>query len=164
MKRKLFVLFVAFAVLSAFVIFFTNNTKRVEMKAVDILPWKLYQSQKAFAMTRDAETTKMAYGERTLGQLRIHGNILYQQETQNGITAFVVGQDQEVVFSYNDILNLVQGRAPEEWKIVNDSTRRIDNVVLDKAFDKGSIIIQKSDDGETWNQVVTWGTDLFTGQ
>ena len=102
-----------------------------------------------------AETfSSTSSGINTYGDFVISGNIVNTYEV-NGITAFSVESgDLTFTYSYTDsILN-----APdEEWHLIDDSQKKVDDISLSGKLKKGALILQTSNDGKNWvdDQIVT---------
>ena len=86
----------------------------------------------------------------TYGKFSISGmfsNTYYK----DGFPAYEVkGDSVSFIYSYGDkILN----NPKEEWHLVNDPGKKVDEIKLDSKINKGVIILQSSKDGNTWINV-----------
>ena len=91
--------------------------------------------------------------EKSYGTFFIDCNLV-SIDAMNGVPAFEV-QEGGLAFYYNysdDKLNA----SVDEWHLVNDKGKKIDDLSLDDAIGKGTILIQTSMDQMNWVNVATY--------
>ena len=105
------------------------------------------------------------------GSLTVSGKNI-SQTTQNDIAAFSVEKTYTGENSCN--LSLTYNFNPaylnadkENWNLVEDSSKKIDTIVLDEKIGNGAVIVQTSKDGKIWVTAETHtnafnGTSVFT--
>lgn len=99
---------------------------------------------------------KMAYGKSSVGQLVISGTEL-EASSYAGKQAF--GSTGNVSFSYiygNSLLG-----TDDEWHIIEDKEKKVAEQKLDSNVLKGALIIQKSYDGTSYENVANPVTNFF---
>lgn len=95
----------------------------------------------------------------TYGTLSLVGG-LNEMDDQNGVSAYDVsgnidamtGEDRSVVtFLYTYDNSLLNADEAKTWKLYSDGSKKIGDLELDKKVGKGTIVVQSSFDGKTWN-------------
>ena len=86
-------------------------------------------------------------GVKTLGAFSISGNIGATSESK-GIPAYSTENGNvKLVYKYDDSL---LNAGLDQWHLIGDSSRKINNISLDDKIENGVIIVQTSKDGEVW--------------
>lgn len=93
-----------------------------------------------------------------IGTLAINGDV----RTSNEVNSFPTYEvrNGNASFTYK-ISSGVLDRAEEEWHIVDDKTKKVNNLTLDKSILSGALILQTSLDGVTWTEDVLM-SDIFS--
>ena len=94
----------------------------------------------------------------TIGTLTVNGDVRTASEV-NSFPAYEV-RNGNASFTYK-ISSGVLDRAEEEWHIVDDKTKKVNNLTLDKNILSGALILQTSLDGVTWTEDVLM-SDIFS--
>lgn len=99
-----------------------------------------------------------ASGGNTFGSFAVSGN-LKNTGNKNGIPTYSVNSETlNFYYSYNQSkLNV----GDTEWHLIDDKTKKVDTISLNKNILSGTIIVQSSKDGSNWITDVTM-TDVFT--
>ena len=96
------------------------------------------------------DTTKGATGttaDNTYGSFSVSGD-LNPDTSVDGIPSFLVNSGQiSLTYSYTDIL---MNKKNEEWHIVEDKSRTVNDLKLDSNINCGALILQTSKDGKKW--------------
>lgn len=92
-----------------------------------------------------------------IGTLTINGDVRTSSEV-NSFPAYEV-RNGNASFTYK-ISSGVLDRAEEEWHIIDDKTKKVNNLTLDKNILSGALILQTSLDGVTWTEDVLM-SDIF---
>lgn len=103
--------------------------------------------------------SKMTYGKSSVGKLVISGTGI-EKSTYAGKTAF--GTTGNVSFSYT-YDNSLLGTDDASWHIIEDKEKKVAGQKLDSNILKGVLIIQKSYDGTTYENVTNPVTNFFAG-
>lgn len=84
-------------------------------------------------------------------RLSLKGNLTADGE-KNSIAVYAVSGDAPVSFTYDFDDSLLE--TPEdEWHLVEDKSKKINDITLEDDIQKGALIIQVSNDGEKWISV-----------
>lgn len=83
----------------------------------------------------------------TYGEFSVSGDIV-EMKMVEGTPVYGVGSGNiDLFYKYSDrLLNT----ADEEWHLIEDKTKKIDDIKLDNKIGFGTIIVQTSKDGEKW--------------
>ena len=83
----------------------------------------------------------------TYGQFSVAGDLI-SSGTKNGVPAYAVsGPDVYFTYSYTDsLLNADE----ENWHLVDDKSKKVDEISLSSNIMKGAIVLQSSKDGQLW--------------
>jgi len=95
-----------------------------------------------------------------IGTLSINGDMRTSDEV-NSFPAYEV-RNGNASFTYK-ISSGVLNRAEEEWHIIDDKTKKVNGLTLDKDILSGALILQTSFDGVTWTEDVLM-SDIFGGE
>lgn len=97
-------------------------------------------------------------GGDTFGSFTVFGD-LKNTGNKNGVPAYSVNSETlNFYYSYSQSkLNV----ADTEWHLIDDKTKKVDTISLNKNILSGAIIVQSSKDGSNWITDVTM-TDVFT--
>ena len=98
----------------------------------------------------------MSYGSSSMGKLSLSG-ALKEQAVFNGVQAY--GIDGDITFSYS--YNRVEPEEDDKWHLVSSDERAVASIDLPKKVGNGSIIVQRSENGDDWEIVHTLN-DIFT--
>ncbi len=107
-----------------------------------------------FSENTSPKSTKKAD---TYGTFSINGNIAEVSE-KNGVPCYRV-EDGNLKLYYNHSNALLRA-AEDEWHLVDDKSKEIDEINLDEDIMKGALIVQTSKDGKSWVDAVSI-TDAF---
>ena len=93
-----------------------------------------------------------------IGTLAVNGDV----RTSNEVNSFPTYEvrNGNASFTYK-ISSGALDRAEEEWHIVDDKTKKVNNLTLDKSILSGALILQTSLDGVTWTEDVLM-SDIFS--
>ena len=80
------------------------------------------------------------------GFLSLSGSIQHQGE-YFGSTAYAATETINIAYDYTGVF---QTGDPDKWNIVDSDEKNLDGYKLSKKVEKGTIVIQKSYDGRTW--------------
>ena len=96
------------------------------------------------------DETKGASGtsaDNTYGSFSVSGD-LTPDTSAEGIPSFLVNSGQiSLTYSYTDVLLNVK---EEEWHLVDDKTKNVNDIKLDSNIKCGAVILQTSKDGKKW--------------
>lgn len=92
-----------------------------------------------------------------IGTLYINGDVHTSSEV-NSFPAYEVSNGN-ASFTYM-VSSGVLNRAEEEWHIINDKTKEVNGLTLDKDILSGALVLQTSLDGVTWTEDVLM-SDIF---
>lgn len=92
-----------------------------------------------------------------IGTLSINGDVCTSSEADS-FPAYEISNGN-ATFTYK-ISSGVLNRAEEEWHIVDDKTKKVNGLTLDKDILSGALILQTSLDGVTWTDDVLM-SDIF---
>lgn len=81
---------------------------------------------------------------------------------RKGIPAYAVNKEEPVSFSYAFDSKLIDA-ADEEWHLVSDKSKKVNDVTLDEDIQKGAMVLQISNDGEKWI-TVDESVNVFAGE
>lgn len=93
----------------------------------------------------------------SIGTLTVNGDVRTSSEV-NSFPAYEV-RNGNASFTYK-ISSGVLDRAEKEWRIIDDKTKKVNNLTLDKKILSGALILQTSLDGVTWTEDVLM-SDIF---
>ena len=102
--------------------------------------------QNRFLISDEYIVKTFTHEETPLGEFSITGDIAAVKETI-GIPAYVSSGTVEMHFTYDAEL---QSEDPERWNLCSSRARNISDIMLKEDIAQGALIIQKSDDGENW--------------
>lgn len=109
---------------------------------------------------QDAEAVnQMSFGNETAGSLYING-VNLSEDNYNGVAAYGVSGNISFSYVYD---NTLLGASKDEWHIVSDKTKKVAGNKLDSDILKGTVIIQKSYDGITYENAVNPVVNFFDG-
>ena len=142
--------------ISKFTVSATEETKEFKIQGVcyEVKDNNNYKYQDAEAVN------KMSFGKEAVGSLYVKG-VNLSEDTYNGVKAY--GTTGNVTFSYvydNTLLNA----SKDNWHIVSDKTKKVAGEKLDADILNGTIIIQKSYDGKTYENAVNPVVNFFDGK
>ena len=123
------------------------------------VPGRIYEfgkdSHYEFSDTKDyAETNS----ENTYGTFSISGEVA-DVTTKNGVPAYEVSNGN-LKFFYNYGDTLLLNADEDSWHLIEDKSKKVDDLKLDENILKGAIILQTSTDRLNWVNVVSM-TDAF---
>ena len=97
-----------------------------------------------FDATKGAVATSV---DNTYGTFSITGDLL-PDTSADGIPSFLVNSGQvNLTYIYaDDLLN----KKEEEWHLVSDNSKKVNDITLDSNIKCGAVILQTSKDGEKW--------------
>ncbi|MDE6996146.1 MAG: hypothetical protein K2P41_17360 [Lachnospiraceae bacterium] len=92
-----------------------------------------------------------------IGTLSIKGVVKVSDEI-NSFPAYEV-RDGYATFAYR-ISSSILNRAEDEWHLINDKTKKVNDLTLDSNILSGALILQTSLDGVTWTEDILM-SDIF---
>lgn len=92
-----------------------------------------------------------------IGTLSIKGVVKVSDEI-NSFPAYEV-RDGNATFAYR-ISSSILNRAEDEWHLINDKTKKVNDLTLDSNILSGALILQTSLDGVTWTEDILM-SDIF---
>lgn len=123
------------------------------------VPGRIYEfgkdSHYEFSDTKDYAETN---GENTYGTFSISGKVA-DVTTKNAVPAYEVS-DGNLKFFYNYGDTLLLNANEDSWHLIEDKSKKVDDLKLDENILKGAIILQTSTDRLNWVDVVSM-TDAF---
>lgn len=123
-----------------------------------VVPGKIYEFEKdnhyEFSSTKEFVETG---SDNTYGTFSVSGEIT-NMSTKNGIPAYEVAEGN-IQFFYNHGSTLLNTEE-DSWHLIEDKSKKVDDLKLDENILKGAIILQTSTDRLNWVDVVSM-TDAF---
>ncbi len=92
-----------------------------------------------------------------IGTLSIKGVVKVSDEI-NSFPAYEI-RDGNATFAYR-ISSSILNRAEDEWHLINDKTKKVNDLTLDSSILSGALILQTSLDGVTWTEDILM-SDIF---
>ena len=155
--RKIIIfLFVVLGVSCLFPILPALAAGTTTTQAVPVTSYEL-DSGDTYKYSKEDPVTVMSYGKASIGTLNVTGNIL-ETTTYSGLKAY--GVSGNVAFSYTYDTSIV-GAPENQWHIIDDKEKKVNGVKLDSYILSGALIIQKSYDGENYEEAVNPVLDFF---
>lgn len=127
--------------------FFIMKSMIVSAQPIAGTSYQMDEGAKYVFSNGDRLYSDYSYGQSSLVKIAI-GDSVYESATYNGYTAY--GVNGGVRFWYFPVLGNFQTSNPEEWNLISDSGKSVNNISLSKKINKGVFIVQKSSDGNTW--------------
>ncbi len=104
----------------------------------------LYENTDAFNSSA-GKTETFSCGTQA-GYLSLSGSIQHQGDYY-GTTAYAATECVNIAYDYTGIF---QTGDPDKWNLVDSDEKNVDGTKLSKKIEKGTIVIQRSFDGRTW--------------
>ena len=148
-----------FAIIMATILIFTSMTFAASAGSEKItVPGDVFEFDKSshyeFSSSNDSIGSEQAT---TYGTFAISGNIT-GESTKNGVPAYEVADGNlNLYYDYRDTLLIAN---EDEWHLIDDNSKKIDQVKLDSNIQKGAIIVQTSTDRLNWVNTATY-TNMF---
>lgn len=161
--RKMRLLNKALAIILVFLVFsFSSIAGAADDKTTQAVSVTAYELDEGDAYKYDkADPVKsMSYGRSSVGTLKISGNII-ENKTFSGFNAFGVAGN--VSFSYTYDSRLLNA-AETQWHIVSDKEKKVNGIKLDSNILSGVLLIQKSYDGQNYENAVNPVLDFFNSK
>lgn len=111
----------------------------------------------AYKYGKEAPVAAMSYGKASIGTLNVTGKII-ETTTCSGTKAY--GVSGNVAFSYTYDTSIA-GAPENQWHIIEDKEKKVNGVKLDASILSGALIIQRSYDGEKYEDAVNPVLDFF---
>jgi len=148
------------AIMLATILMFSTFTLTVfAAPAKTEVPGQVYEfgkdSHYEFSDSKDSVSSENAV---TYGTFSISGEVA-DVTTKNGIPAYEVTEGN-LKFFYNYGDTLLLNADEDTWHLIEDKSKKIDDLKLDENILKGAIILQTSTDRLNWVDVVSM-TDAF---
>jgi len=86
-------------------------------------------------------------GGETYGKLSINGNITDTSELNGTASYSIESEDVTLSYTYGDSVLTADD---DEWHLIDDKSKTVDDIELDDRIMKGVLILQTSTDGKTW--------------
>lgn len=85
------------------------------------------------------------------GKLVLSGNLDEESESTTGET--YIANDGKITFNYTSSSAISSEKTNDGWYYVSDSSKSINGAKLDNKINKGIILIERSEDGKTYNKI-----------
>ena len=121
---------------------------------------KCYENKYDFSMTQKDIVSSMSYGK-NIGSLFI-SCVSGHEAKYKGTQAY--GVNGNVVIGYLNNSNNYQSSVKGTWNLEKSDKKKIGNIKLSKNVAKGTMIIQKSDDGKNWVDAIKPMNNLFSNK
>ena len=153
---KIIAFLMVFAVFSSLTCIFNYTAYAADSIHVDGLVYSF--DGKAHYEYSSCESSEAAVpGNNTYGNFSVVGD-LSSDGSIDGVPSFLVnGETAELVYSYADA---VLNADDEQWHLVEDKTKKVDEITLPSNIKYGAMILQTSKDGAYWSTDLTV-TNLF---
>lgn len=125
-------------------------------QAISAMSYEL-GSDDAYKYSKKVPVATMSYGKASIGTLNVTGRII---ETTTYSDTKAYGVSGNVSFSYIYDTSIV-GAPENQWHIIDDKEKEVNGVKLDSNILSGALIIQKSYDGENYEDAVNPVLDFF---
>lgn len=117
-----------------------------------------FDKKSNYEITDEAEYVQSRH-DNTYGKFSVQAELIGIKEQDGMMNAGVQGETVGFYYSYGDGA-LYEDTKSGDWVLTKDNGKKIDGMKMDGKIGKGTIIIQSSEDGETW-QTVFAQTDAF---
>ena len=150
-QKKAFVYLAAIASLAVFMLFCKIYSYAEDAMDYMVSP-DTYEVQypDVFDFSDEYKVHSFSYGQKELGSLSLTGEIENVTE-YSGRMAYISDNTIEVHYTYGGELHSDDST---EWNICSADTVNIDDYVLKSKVSEGALVIQKSADGENWENAV----------
>lgn len=130
---------------------FANEASPISEQKYEV-SHKLYEfdTTNNYVISDNNLVSQNVLGSNSIGRLTISGNITQKTKFRNDEAYGVNGK---ISFSYN-YYGAYQTSEKTDWNIMADTCTSIDNQTLSGSIAKGALIVQKSYDGDIWNNAV----------
>ena len=118
---------------------------------------KLYEFDKGHYEFSKSEDFANTGTNNTYGKFSVQGNFTRETD-KSGVPSFAVSDDSFALFYDYDEEKL--NADADSWHLVDDKSKKVDTITLDSNIMKGTLILQISADGKSWNTVQSV-TDAF---
>lgn len=153
MKKGIWLAFIM-AILGIDILLSTGDIYAAEKK--ETIPGKTYDLGEKDAYDLSKITTESGSASR----MYIEGDIS-EVTDQNGFVSYAVNSGNlKVKLDEKYGLELFNPTAAQNWHIVTDKNKKVDNVTLSESIGSGAIVVQTSKDGKIWITSET-ETDLY---
>ena len=123
-----------------------------------------YEGNKYYALTKNTPGQDVNNGL-SLGNIEITGNLVGSNNNQKIKTYFFSSKSSVTLGLYiKDQPTAYSQKGSKFWDVESDSSKKIGDLKLGNKIGRGAIIIQKSADGKTWNDIEFERTDLFNSK
>lgn len=113
--------------------------------------------EEEFSLDSSASVAKFSSGEKSIGSFSITGADI-RNTTYQGIDAYIGTGMFSFNYSYE---GTHQTKDDEAWNLVSSGKKNVGDILLKKKIKKGVAIVQRSEDGKNWTNVVDPQTNLF---
>lgn len=150
---------IAVIVLTAFMMIMLLSYAVLASSAKTEVSGRIYESGKdshyEFSDKEDYEETN---SKNTYGTFLVSGEVS-NVTTKSSVPAYEVPEgDLQLFYNYGDTLLLNEDE--DSWHLIEDKSKKVDDLKLEENIQKGAIILQTSTDGLNWVDEVTL-TDAF---
>lgn len=123
---------------------------------------QIYQSDlnEGYVISNSYSTSSFCYGRRSAGTFHISGNV-NQQASKKGFTAFSANNTLTIGYEYDGSL---QEKDKEQWNIVSDSGKTINEIALSGKIQDGALLILRSENGYYWENAKEPITNFFSAK
>lgn len=115
------------------------------------------ESGNGFIISSSYSVQSFSYGK-NIGALIVNGDIDHTS-TVNGTTAYATNGSVSIGYEYTS--GDYQTKVKEDWNLENCDEKNVGDIHLSKKVSKGTMIIQKSVDGKSWESACDPIYDLF---
>lgn len=129
-------------IFSVFSFSITSEAKELAGRYYEMDEGNKYDTSKGISIN------KFTYGQSSLIKLEL-SSTPKSESSKNGLPSY--GVNTAVSFNYSVRDESFQGTADDEWHLISDSGKKVNNISgINKKVDMGLIIVQKSADNSTW--------------
>ena len=113
--------------------------------------------EEEFSLDSSSSVSTFSYGEKSIGSFSISGADI-RNTTYQGIDAYIGTGTISFNYSYE---GTHQTKDDETWNLVSSGKKKVGEIEVKKQIKKGVAIVQRSEDGRNWTNVVDPQTNLF---
>ena len=150
MRKSMWMLLSTLAIIVTFGALVKINVASAEEKIISI-PVSIFESDEHYDFSNSVPVLSMTFGEKTLGELQITGEVSGTAEYQ-GVPGYGV-EKGNLAFSYCYDGSLLD-EADDQWHLTEDSGKSVDGFNLNNSIGNGVLFVQTSADGTTWTNAI----------
>lgn len=121
---------------------------------------RLYQTndEAEYSIDEKSRVAEFEYGENSIGVFSVYGEVS-QQGQYNSVPAYGVKDLLTIKYEYDGSYH---GEEKDKWNLVSSDAKKAAEIELSKKIQNGVIIIQKSVDGEIWENAIEPKYNVFS--